>query len=380
MSQWFSLLLIAVGLGAFLHFSRVANGEGHDEKTTTSTTHKLAHKKNKKRTYLSLLVIAGTLLLSPPLAQAQTQTEFDVTIQPSVMELSIQPGKRITQAFEIANGGTRDLEVTLSLRDFTSDNLSGTPVLLETNTFPYAELQNADIRFNEPFLLPADSSQQIVAAFDIPITAETRDWYFMLLAETRSVADPNLIGSRAETTGTIGTNVLIRITPTEYLPTDWSVELHGVPKILDSLQSVTFRPLVTNDSTSLAVPDVSVLVLDWRGNIVYEETGLPDRVLAKSTREITAGQQRTDDPRSYEPVPFRFDPLFAIGPYTVRVTLRNNEGGPVVVERGFLAVPISLIAVIILTGGLLWGVRSYLRSKSHTHSAANSTESASNRE
>lgn len=345
-SQWGALLLVGVGLWSLSRLS-------------TAVTSTLAPLKK-------LIVIGiglGFLFSVNAPVHAQTRHELDLTVQPSVVELSIQPDKRVTQAFEFGNAGTQDLEVTLSLRDFTSDNRTGTPVLLETNSFPYAELQNADIRLGEPFILKADSSQQIVLALDIPPEAETRDWYFVLLAETRAVNDSNLIGSGAAATGTIASNVLIRVTPTEFLPVHWNLELRGIPKILDSLQSVTFQALVTNESASLAAPDLSIVVLDWRGNIVYEETGLPDRILARSTREIFAGKQRVDDPRSYETIPFTFDPLFAIGPYKVHATIRNNEGGPVIVERGFLALPISLVLVLTLGIGLIFGLRAYKRSR-----------------
>ncbi len=356
-SQWVSIVLIGVGLWSLSRLS-----------AEVLPLEKTKKKKRTSRPTLTSMIIIGLMLplLAPVPASAQTRSELDLTIQPSVVELSIQPGKRVTQAIELANAGTADLEVTLSLQDFTSDNTSGTPVLLDQSTFPYAELQNANIRLGEPFILTADSSQQIVLSLNIPLEAETKDWYFVLLAETHSSADPNILGSGASATGSIASNILVRVTPTEFLPLHWNLELRGVPKILDSLQSVTVQAFVTNESASLAYPDVSIVVLDWRGNIVYEETGLPDRVLAKSSREIFAGKQRVDDPRSYEAVPFTFDPLFAIGPYKVHATIRNSEGGPVIVEQGFLALPVSLLLVSTLFIALFFGLRAHRSSREKT--------------
>lgn len=353
-SQWVSLGLIGTGLWALSRFSRSLVAP------IKKTTQKL----------ILLGIVTGSFILTAPQnVSAQTQHELDLTIQPSVVELSIQPGKKVTQAIEISNSGTKDLEVTLSLRDFTSDNRTGSPVLLETSTFPYATLQNANIQIGEPFLLSADSTQQIVLALNVPSEAKTQDWYFVLLAETRSVADNNLIGSGASATGTIGTNLLVRVTPTEFLPTHWELKLQGIPKIVDSLQSVTIHALSTNVSNSLAQPDLSIIIRNWKGDIVYEELGLPDRVLAQSTREIFAGKQRVDDPRSYETVPFTFDPLFAIGPYTVHATIRNNEGGPVIVEQGFLALPISLFFGMTLIIGIFFALHAYRKSRQHPHDA-----------
>ncbi len=365
-SQCFSIGLTMVGVGLLWQMSRSVSFFTAPPPSISPKSNKKKTKKAKKlAAILFIFSLFSIIQITQPL-QAQVRSELDLRVQPSVVELSIQPGKQVTQAFEISNAGSTDLEATVSLRDFTSDNMSGTPVLLETNTFPYATLQNANVSLGQPFPLPADSSQQVVLSLDIPVEAVQRDWYFVLLVETSASADAVLGATQAQTTGTVAANVLVRVTSTEFLPTDWQLSLSGIPKIMDSLQNVTISPRVTNRSSSLAVPDMTILVLDWRGNIVYEEDALTDRVLAKSSRVLTAGKQRADDPRSYEPVPFQFDPLFAFGPYTVRATLRNAEGGPIIVEKGVLALPISASVGVGVFVVALLALRAYRRRPSTT--------------
>src|SRR5690606_26216966 len=112
-------------------------------------------------------------------------------------------------------------------------------------------------------ILPAQSSQQIVLGIDVPINAETRDWYAVLLAETRPLTQWPTEGNRVGTVGNLAANILIRISETNQEPLSWRVDVHGIPQLVDSLQSLTFTPLVTNSGYTHASPDLTMLVLDW---------------------------------------------------------------------------------------------------------------------
>lgn len=307
-----------------------------------------------------LVVLASWLLLSlmisgRTLAQAD---DFDLSLQPATVEIAVQPDKLVTQAFELQNSGTRDLEVTLTLQDFTSDNVTGNPVLLPTNTFPYALLQNSEISLDTPFVLPAGKSQQIVFGIKPPLDAPEEDWYFVLLAKTKPTEGTLGTETGAQTTGSIATPLLVRISSTNQFPLNWSMRLKNIPRVIDSLQSVQPELWVENQSRTYAQPDATLLILDWRQQIVGEYTALPDRILAGATRQIFAQQTTKDDPRSLEATPFHFDPLFAVGPYTVRATIRNATGGPVVVEERLWALPLSpllaILAFFLLTRLAAW--------------------------
>lgn len=322
-AQWVSLGLVFLGL---VLLARAAGGGG-------------------KKLFLIFLTL-GTFFTITPAARAAT-APFEFSLSPSVVEVAAQPGKLVTQAFLLENSGSQDWEVTPVLRDFSSDGTSGQAVLQETSSFPYATLQNADIELNKPFILKANSSQQIVLGLNIADSATRRDWYFTLLFLTNPV---NIPAGGSVAKGAVGANVIVRITSDNLEPLSWDINLR-LPKIIDSLQTLIIRPIVTNTSETVAAPDLNVVILDWRNQIVYEQEGLPDRVLAKSSREIFAGEQRKDDPRSFEPVPFEFDPLLAFGPYRIRTTVRNAETGPIVEEEEVIALPLSLAFAGLVFGG-----------------------------
>lgn len=277
-------------------------------------------------------------------------TPFDLSISPSVVELTLQPGKLVTQTYLIENAGDTDLLVTPTLKDFISDGKTGTPILQEKTTFPFAQLQNADITLNTPFTLKANSSQQLVLAIKPDENAEEKDWYLSLVLQTQPVQQEALVESGTSVTGNIASNILVRIAQSDQAELKWDVVLKGIPQFIDSLQSVNITPLVKNNSQTAAIPEMSMLILNWKNEIVFEQDGLPERVLAQSSREIAAAKQRKDDPRSYQPTTFTFDPLFAVGPYTVRTTIRNNAAGPKVVEESFMAFPFSLLLAVLFLG------------------------------
>jgi prolipoprotein diacylglyceryl transferase len=306
---------------------------------------------------LAALLFGLSLLFFPPAARAQQTAPWELSISPSVVEIAVQPGKFVTQAFLLENSGTFDLEVTPTLRDFTSDGQTGYPVILNSSTFPYAGLQNADRQLDRPFAMPANSSQQLVLSLDIPDDAARRDWYFVFLLSAQPAQEGQLADSGAQARGAVAANVLVRVTADNLEPLSWNLRFLKLPRFLDSLQTLIIRPFIENASQTMAAPDLAIVVLDWRNNIVYEQPGLPDRVLAGSSREIFAAQTRRDDPRSATAAPFAFDPLFAFGPYRVRATIRNAQTGPVIVEETVTAWPFSLV----MAGTLLGLTLIYLR-------------------
>jgi len=309
---------------------------------------------------------------SPAPAVNESGTKpFSLAISPTVVEMAIQPGKVVTQAFLIENNGTVDLEVRPVLRDFEADGDSGVPKLLPGSTFPYAQLVNSAIQLNQPFSLPAGRSEQLVLEVRPSELAEQRDWYTTLLLETKPDPRSTLVdNSGAATTGFIGANILVRVTQTNQIPLNWDVRFE-LPHFIDSLQKLEFTALVSNQSSTMAAPDMTVTILKGDTEILSETTALPERILAQSSRRIYAQQVRKDDPRSFEGTPFRFDPAFAFGKYTVRASIRNNSGGPLVIEHEFWALPFSLgiaviAALLILLALFIWRQRKNLTPRMET--------------
>lgn len=281
----------------------------------------------------------------PVLAQS-VNYPLQLSISPSVLEAAIKPGKTITKAFQVKNNGLEDTSLKFVLRDFEANGQTGQPKLLPDSTFPYAHLANADFQLGDEFILPAGESTQAVLTISVPENAPEKDWYFILLAKTSN--EGSFAGvSQAHPQGSVGANILVRVTNDNTIPLNWKLDLN-LPPVIDSLQTLSFEPLVHNESVTFAIPEMNLVILDWRGKIVSEQQALPQRVLAQSSRRMLAARPQKDDPRSLEGIPFSFAPRFALGPYKVRASVVNDIDGPVVVEETVYAVPFSIIAALIV--------------------------------
>lgn len=336
-AQWWSLALIAVGL---FFMARAA------------------------RTLVTVLAtFVAAIWLTSTAVQAQTPA-FDLSVSPSVVEVALMPGKLVTQAIQVENAGQYDVVITPTLHDFIADNESGIPQLQTATTFPYARLDNADYQLNTPFALRAGESTQLVVALDPPETAPERDWYFTLLLTAVPDQSTSVAQVAASSRGAVGVNFLVSVTPTDALEREWGLTLQRLPRFMDSLQSITFDVIAENRSTHVGTPDLRILVLDARKQVVYEATGLAERVLAGSRRSLQAAQTDPQDPRSLQGAPFTFDPLFAWGPYTVRATIRNGTNGPVIMEQTVWALPFSLLLAAAFALVVLLGARRWRRTRS----------------
>lgn len=311
---------------------------------------------------LLILVLIGYFFVPSALAQvgnpADLAQDIQLSVSPSVVEMAVQPGKTVTKAFSFTNQGLIDLEVTTRLYEFGADEQTGATNLQGQTDFPYASLVNADLEIGDSFLLPAGEHQQLVLKIALPKDAKTRDWYLTLMAESKpssqtQLFSANFAGSGGLVQASLGANVLLRVTNNNQVPLRWDLDLK-LPRWIDSLQSLSFYPVVYNLSETYAQPEVTLVILNWRGEIVTEQEGLPQRVLAHSSRQLAASQVRTDDPRSLQGTAFKFDPLFALGRYTFRLSIANNTDGPLIVEKTVYAWPISLASAgLVLLIGLL---------------------------
>ncbi len=324
MSQWFSLTLIMFGGIVLVSNVRISW---------------------LKKSFVAIfMLVVGHAFPTPALAQAP----IDLSILPAVVEITIQPGKSVTRAFTLKNYGTTDLTTTFTLKDFVSDNQTGSPVLLDSSSFPYASFANSDRALNDSFLLPAGGEQQVVLSLNIPEDALQQDWYFVLLAQTEPVSQEDLTENRASSHGSIGATVLVRVSETEHRPLQWLVSFPTLPQFFDSLRPLQIEPLVENLNITVASPELTITVRNWRGNVVFTQEGLPERVLARSSRVIQAGTPSKKEANSLEATPFIFSPRFALGKYTVEGSITNQAGQPLIVQKTVWALPISGVIVVCL--------------------------------
>lgn len=280
-----------------------------------------------KKTFLSLLLVLSFILCHPTSANA---TGYGLSIYPPLLRVHIKPSKSITQAFKIDNLTNDDKFFVARLVPFTEADPHGNPVINLKATAPwlnYFSLSNSNIKFETPFLIKGNSSEQLVLSLSIPEDALLRDIYATLLISTYS-NNTGVTYQGSQISATTGSNMLITISTDAYPPTLLQVESitpHapwlfkiGNYYIADNITPVTFTSQVFNSGDFTAETKGIFKVTSRNDQAVWLEGVLPVNVIAKTTRNL----QRTDGES------FTFIPnLGNIGQYKVIVTIKTDNAG-----------------------------------------------------
>ena len=316
---------------------------------------------------IALILISGTFALG--ITSAQTaQPVIGLSISPTLSEVQVKPGERVTHAFNIKNEGDLDLIAVPLLLDFVPDGVTGAPIVLPNqSTFPYATLQNVDKSFGSSFYLEAGATDQLVVSIRVPEGAPLQDYYQTLVLQTNSAhADLRATGPQAG--ASIGVHMLIRISDQTKqdvtLSSNIQFESWTLPKIIDSFSPLTFRLFAENQGVTYTKVAGSVRVISMTQEILKLFPILPENVLAGSVRELRPALPDPDQQGAMLPGEFRYEPGFLLGMYTVQLRLGSeHKQEEIVREQTVLAIPISIIVtgIFIL---LIWiGVRRFILSK-----------------
>jgi len=251
------------------------------------------------------IVFSILYLVSSKIAEAQT---LSLSIWPPILEVTLKPGKSITQVYRVKNSGD-DTVVIAQMVPFEAAGELGQVKLSSTPNpaLAYFSLQNADLDLGQSFTLKSGASQELVLKIIVPPTATNGDHYFTLLidADTQSL----LTASGAKAAGSIGGNILLSITDSEVLNQTAKIEelsLKGL-KIKDSFDTFDFIAQVKNSSDHFLKAVGQLTITNTFGRKIATLPFRADNILAQSIRQLV-----TQD--SWEPV-------LPLGRYTATATV-----------------------------------------------------------
>lgn len=313
--------------------------------------------------------LCATLGLFLTSVQAQSvEQRFALSVSPATGYVTVKPGSAVIHTVVVRNTSSQAVTVVPRLVDFVADGKSGTPILENSSMFPY--LANSQTVLAPITIAP---EQQVSVPFSIqpPSTAPVQEYHLTILFEQQApAADP---GS-SSLVPAVGSNLVVLVSsdkPDSFLKIMSLQRVH----ILDSLRPLSFVPLVENQGTAAAIASGSAVVKDWRGRPVATFPIYPDVILANTTRELRAAQPAApllpDDPAAViatklEPAPFTYYQPFLLGPYTVEFNLieSDSDGITTAVQTFRLfAFPFSMLLVLVLTAGVIIGLRWWQRSR-----------------
>jgi len=307
-----------------------------------------------KKTKLIIIIFLSFFLLNLFKGKAEAQN-ISLSIWPPLLEVTLQPGKSITQVYQLANNGETDLVMTSSISLFSPDDELGNIKLIdkESPVLSWVSFQNADLELGESFNLPAGQEQQLVLKIKVPSYAMQKDHYFTLLFSTNPQAYESF-QPQSQAQAKIGANVLITVSESgepqrkadiiEFSLKNGYLHKSSQWQIIDSFSNPEFVLRIKNTGKSLFKP-MGNITTNWLGRKFILDL-LPENILVDSIRQV--GCQKTEDDNIFI---CELGSLFNIGYYKATVEFDLDKvGNQYKRELYFFAIPIKAISAIIIIG------------------------------
>ncbi|MFA6081352.1 MAG: hypothetical protein WC741_03005 [Patescibacteria group bacterium] len=280
--------------------------------------------------------------------------QVSLSISPPLLELFIKPGKSIMVAYNLKNYGD-PIFLNLKILPFEAkDELGNIRIKQEFEGPVRFDLDNSDLKLDQPFFLKTNDTQQILLRIRIPENITDGDFYYSLLAETIPPTASEGIGS-ARTKATIGSNILITISNSGDVEIKPKIALFsiqgGLPlnkevKIFDSSDKIPIILTVANKGKNMIRPEGQI---NLKGN--FGETAKYDII----SKNILAGSERLMEATPSAQIDYDNKNTlvlsgFFIGKYNLSAQITFGENSPTIFGSTiiFYAFPFKIAGGILL--------------------------------
>lgn len=287
--------------------------------------------------YLLILGFMFSISTIPVFAQ---DSGLDITISPPLKVVDITGTGPIPLSYTIVNNSSVDLVATPVVKRFHSDNISGIPIIEDTD-LKNAVIETPGYALDKPFSLP--SQQPISFVLTITPTNVNSDILGTLLIKAHP-ASSQAVGTSTSFTIVIGSNIILK--SALHNPSPISITQINMPKIFDVFSPITVQALAINsDSSSTQI----------HGTVELKETHelialFPDLIIGNSTRELR-GIQNYGNNQSI-PKNIQFSGFHFPGIYHLHFTITVSDGKPREITQEILVLPISL-SIVFFSGIVL---------------------------
>ena len=246
------------------------------------------HKEQNTKVIAFLLILASLFIIHNSVAEAQT---LGLSITPPIAEVMIIPGKIVTQTFTITNDGN-DGMASIYLIPFKAQGESGNVALDEKNavtaTSPYASwfsIISPVSTFGEKFYMAGGQRQEITVKIPPPESATEKDYYFTLLYELDNNIPGGTLPMGPTNQARIGANLILSLSRDGNPPKTAEIVGFKAPKIIDSLEKLTFDIRIGNFGSHVFKPDGEITIKPIFGSV--ETLNLaPLNIISDSVRNI----------------------------------------------------------------------------------------------
>ena len=262
---------------------------------------------------------------------------FNLTISPAQIEYLLKPGVNITQAYEITNNSSENIYLNSEVLPFIPQGNNGSVTYQNITPNPNItfSLSNFNLTLGQPFVLAPNAKQQLVLKIKSSSESKLSDSYYTFFVyQVQGQNSTNL----PQTTGRIGSHILLSLTNTEDIKTNGEVSKFMVkPKLKD----VFFTPLkfsgeVKNNS-SFFFKTTGKITLTKNDQVIKEIKLEENNVLGNYYRQISC-QDLTD---------CTLTPPLWPGRYTATLSFDENLHIPAS-SISFFVFPFSPLVILIL--------------------------------
>jgi len=278
--------------------------------------------------------------------------DFNLTLSPSQIEYVLKPGVTIIQAYDVTNNSDYSITLNTQLLPWIPSGTDGSVNYNQAISNPNIEfsLANSDLKIGQPFILNANSKQQIVLKIKTSSNIGLADSYYTFFV----FQNQNITNSKetlSQATGKIGSHILLTVSNTENPKVESAIQNFSIsPKIKDVFfRPITFNGLVKNNSDFffktngkiyITKNDKTIKVLDLDQN----------NVLNHHSRNITCQNSSCS-----------LNPPLWPGHYLVKVSLDSSLNATPY-ETSFYVLPISPILFLLFITGIIFGLK-FLKKK-----------------
>ena len=278
-------------------------------------------------------------------------SDFNITISPAQIEYLLKPNTTITQAYQINNNSNQDIYLNTEVLPFLPQGNSGSVTYqnIPNNSDINFSLNNSDLVLGQPFLLKANSKQQLVLKIKTSSNAPFVDSYYtFFVSQIQNQTNNFPIAS-----GKIGSHVLLSVNDTENVSAKGTISSFIIkPKIKDVFFSqIKFLGEVKNDSNHFLKTSGKITLI--KNDQTLKEIKLkPLNVLANYYRQIDC--QELSNCTLKGP--------FWPGRYTTTLSFDENLHIPSQ-STSFFVFPISPILFILFLVGIIFGIKTIKKAK-----------------
>lgn len=312
----------------------------------------------------------------------QAASALDISVSPPTAYLFVKPGAALEHRLTVKNTGLYTLELTPQLVDFQSDDEDGRAILQQSSRLSYINIEGNPEKWGKSFVLKPNEEKNVVLLIAPPAAAIHQEHHLSILFQLKQLAAVPNQQSQALVSAIVASNLILLVSSDETDRSQLAIEELIVPQFVDSLMGFEIRAIVRNRGLNAQAVSGELRVHHWpdQDQLIWQLA--PDMVLAGSKRlvrgvlesdlekikqqqeakEVLRAAGNDVDKQEQELLEevlvnnFVYKRSFLLGSYDVQMQI-----GEQIVKKRVIALPFSLIVILVTFPFLWWFFRWLLR-------------------